>query len=168
MSERVRDQDPITALHRVLATLSYLLTRSQAHERQTALAGVKAQRSDLWLLMALDGGGGASRVGDLAALLLVEPSHVTRQIGQLESQGLVERTPDSTDRRARRVAITPEGKAVLERLQEAGRTGLHQALAGFDDEAIGTTVEVLDRLVAYARQRAAEEPKLPDRPEPAA
>ncbi|MGW7573093.1 MarR family winged helix-turn-helix transcriptional regulator [Streptomyces sp. NPDC054765] len=154
------DQDPTAALQRVLATLSYLLTRSRAHERQAAQAGVTAARSDLWLLMALEDSGGVSRVGDLAALLMVEPPHVTRQISQLESQDLVERTPDSLDRRARQVAITPHGKAVLNRLQQTSQAGLHEALAGFDDADIATTVAVLNHLVAYARSKQAAEERL--------
>ncbi|MFI6765496.1 MarR family winged helix-turn-helix transcriptional regulator [Streptomyces sp. NPDC050355] len=157
MQEPGRDQDPTAALQRVLATLSYLLTRSRAHERQATKAGVTAARSDLWLLMALEDSGGVSRVGDLADLLMVEPPHVTRQIGQLESQNLVERTPDSLDRRARQVAITPHGKAVLQRLQHTSQAGLHEALDGFDDADIATTVSVLNHLVAWARHRHAQE-----------
>ncbi|MFJ9408825.1 MarR family winged helix-turn-helix transcriptional regulator [Streptomyces sp. NPDC101393] len=159
MPDPARAQDPIVALQRVLATLSYLVTRSQSHERQAALAGVKAGRSDLYLLMALDSKGGGSRVGDLAALLMVEPSHVTRQIGQLAAQDLVERTPDPQDRRARQVAITPRGKAVLERLQEAGRAILHQALDDVGDADIATTVTVLNRLVDKARAVGTHDPE---------
>ncbi|MEW9517335.1 MarR family winged helix-turn-helix transcriptional regulator [Streptomyces tubercidicus] len=157
MPDPGRDQDPTVALQRVLSTLSYLLTRSRAHERQAAQAGVTAARSDLWLLMALDDSGGSSRVGDLAALLMVEPPHVTRQISQLESQDLVERTPDSLDRRARKVAITPHGKAVLNRLQQTSHANLHEALADFADTDIATTVAVLNHLVAYARQKHTHE-----------
>ncbi|TJZ50347.1 MarR family transcriptional regulator [Streptomyces piniterrae] len=156
MPDPARDQDPIVALQEVLATLSYLLTRSQEHERKAARAGVKAGRSDLWLLMALDSNGGVSRVGDLAALLMVEPPHVTRQIGRLESQDLVERTPDSLDRRARKVAITAHGKAVLERLQQASQATLQQALDGIDSADVATTVAVLNHLVNAARRRDAE------------
>ncbi|MGW1375710.1 MarR family winged helix-turn-helix transcriptional regulator [Streptomyces sp. NPDC002446] len=157
MSDPGRDQDPIAALQRVLATLSYLLTRSRPHERQAAQAGVTAARSALWLLMALEDSGGVSRVGDLAATLMVEPPHVTRQIGQLEAQDLVERTPDTLDRRARQVAITPHGKAVLQRLQHTSRAGLHEALDGFDDADIASTVAVLNHLVAWARHKHAQE-----------
>ncbi|MGP8300292.1 MarR family winged helix-turn-helix transcriptional regulator [Streptomyces inhibens] len=160
MPDPARDQDPTAALQRVLATLSYLLTRSRAHERQATAAGVTAARSDLWLLMALDDSGGISRVGDLAALLMVEPPHVTRQISQLESQDLVERTPDSLDRRARKVAITPHGKAVLNRLQHTIQAGLRETLSGFDDADIATTVAVLNHLVSYARHMHAEEDQL--------
>ncbi|MEU9118366.1 MarR family transcriptional regulator [Streptomyces sp. NPDC048506] len=157
MPDPGRDQDPTAALQRVLATLSYLLTRSRAHERQATAAGVTAARSDLWLLMTLEECGGISRVGDLAAMLMVEPPHVTRQISQLAAQDLVERTPDSLDRRARQVAITPHGRAVLKRLQETVQASLHEVLAGFDDADIATTVAVLNHLVAWARHKHAEE-----------
>ncbi|MFG3113027.1 MarR family winged helix-turn-helix transcriptional regulator [Streptomyces sp. NPDC048197] len=157
MPDPGRDQDPTAALQRVLATLSYLLTRSRVHERQATQAGVTAARSDLWLLMALEDSGGACRVGDLAELLMVEPPHVTRQIGQLEAQDLVERTQDSLDRRARKVAITPHGKAILQRLQQTGQAGLRDALADFDDADIAATVAVLNHLVGYARHKHAEE-----------
>ncbi|MFJ9415191.1 MarR family winged helix-turn-helix transcriptional regulator [Streptomyces sp. NPDC101227] len=154
---RDRGRDSTAALQSVLATLSYLLTRSRAHERQAARAGVTVARSDLWLLMALEDGGGVSRVGDLAALLMVEPPHVTRQIGQLEAQDLVERTADTLDRRARKVAITPRGRAVLKSVMETGQAGLHEALVGFDDADVATTVAVLNHLVAYAREKHAQE-----------
>jgi DNA-binding MarR family transcriptional regulator len=159
MQDPAGDRSPSVALQRVLATLSYLLTRSQVHERKAARAGVTAARSDLWLLMALEDSGGVSRVGDLAALLMVEPPHVTRQISQLEAQDLVARTPDTADRRARRVAITPRGKAILERLQQAGLASLRQALDGFDDADIATTVAVLNRLVDHQREQDAKEPR---------
>ncbi|MFF4950486.1 MarR family winged helix-turn-helix transcriptional regulator [Streptomyces chattanoogensis] len=155
--DRGGGQDPTAALQKVLATLAYLLTRSRAHERHVAEAGVTAARSDLWLLMALEDSGGVSRVGDLAAQLLVEPPHVTRQIGQLEAQDLVERTPDELDRRARKVAITPHGRATLERLNRISQANFRDALAGFDDADIATTVAVLNHLVAYARDKHAHE-----------
>jgi DNA-binding MarR family transcriptional regulator len=153
MSEAASSQDATAALEKQLASLSYLLTRSQAHDLQASRAGVTAARSDIYLLMALDLSGGVSRVGDLAVRLMVEPSHVTRQIARLESQQLVERAPDPVDRRARRVAITDEGKTVLGRFREANQASLREALQGIDATDVAATVTVLHRLVErYARQ----------------
>ncbi|KUJ66283.1 MarR family transcriptional regulator [Streptomyces albus subsp. albus] len=157
MSEPAPPQDAVAALERVLATISYLLTRSQSHERMAARAGVDIGRSDLYLLMALESGGGTSRVGDLAARLLVEPSHVTRQIGQLAAQGLVERTTDTLDRRARQVAITERGTATLDRLRQASEVYLRQALRGAEEADVATTAAVLRQLVDYARTTVREE-----------
>ncbi|AIA04897.1 MarR family winged helix-turn-helix transcriptional regulator [Streptomyces noursei] len=160
MSDPASPEDSTAALQRVLATLSYLLTRSRAHERQASQAGVTAGRSDLHLLMALEDSGGVSRVGDLAVQLMVEPPHVTRQISQLEAQDLVERTPDELDRRARRVAITPHGKAVLESFRAARLAELRQALSDFDDADLDVTKAVLLRLVDYVRDKHLEEPRV--------
>ncbi|MFD3915947.1 MarR family winged helix-turn-helix transcriptional regulator [Streptomyces sp. NPDC058603] len=148
--------EPTAALEKMLALLSYLLTRSQAHDQQISQAGVTARRSDVYLLLALDKNDG-SRVGDLATRLMVEPSHVTRQIARLQAQRLVERTPDPLDGRARRVAITAEGTALLARLHQANRASLQQALHDVEERDIATTVDVLQRLVdGYVRRVRAQ------------
>ncbi|MEV8326012.1 MarR family transcriptional regulator [Kitasatospora sp. NPDC056731] len=140
-------------LEEVLASLAYLLTRSQEHERQTARAGITAARSDVYLLRALAEAEEVSRVGDLAARLMVKPSHVTRQIDRLQTQQLVERTPDALDRRARQVALTAEGRAMLNRLKQANIAGLANALDGIPAPDVAATVSVLRHLVdRYVRQ----------------
>ncbi|MFI9365145.1 MarR family winged helix-turn-helix transcriptional regulator [Kitasatospora sp. NPDC053057] len=141
------DRTATADLEAVLASLAYLLTRSQEHERRTARAGITAARSDVYLLRALAEAEGASRVGDLAASLMVKPSHVTRQIDRLEGQRLVERTPDALDRRARRVALTADGRAMLERLKQANIIGLTSALDGVAEPDVAATVGVLRHLI---------------------
>ncbi|MGW7007826.1 MarR family winged helix-turn-helix transcriptional regulator [Streptomyces sp. NPDC054933] len=151
--------DATAALERVLLSLSYLLTRPQAHDRSVTRADVQIGRSDVHLLMALENDGGSCRVGDLAARLLVEPSHVTRQVAQLQLQGLVERTPDQTDRRARNITITPVGTSVLSRLRRSNRESLQQALHDIDERDIDATVRVLRRLIErYVRTVRSGEP----------
>ncbi|MEU1629268.1 MarR family transcriptional regulator [Streptomyces sp. NPDC020096] len=151
--------DATAALERVLLSLSYLLTRPQAHDRSVTRADVQIGRSDVHLLMALENDGGSCRVGDLAARLLVEPSHVTRQVAQLQLQGLVERTPDQTDRRARNITITPMGTSVLSRLRRSNRESLRQALHDIDERDIDATVRVLRRLIErYVRTVRSGEP----------
>ncbi|MFJ4188921.1 MarR family winged helix-turn-helix transcriptional regulator [Kitasatospora sp. NPDC089509] len=146
--DRTADDRTATAdLEAVLASLAYLLTRSQEHERRTARAGITAARSDVYLLRALAEADGASRVGDLAARLMVKPSHVTRQIDRLESQRLVARTPDAQDRRARQVALTADGRAMLDRFKQANIIGLSSALDGVPEPDVAATVGVLNHLI---------------------
>ncbi|MFJ9775866.1 MarR family winged helix-turn-helix transcriptional regulator [Kitasatospora sp. NPDC101157] len=145
--------DATADLEAVLASLAYLLTRSQEHERRTARAGITAARSDVYLLRALAEAEGPSRVGDLAARLMVKPSHVTRQIDRLEGQCLVERTPDALDRRARRVVLTADGRAMLERLKQANIIGLTSALEGVPEPDVAATVSVLCHLIERYVQR---------------
>ncbi|MFE7528729.1 MarR family winged helix-turn-helix transcriptional regulator [Kitasatospora sp. NPDC057542] len=137
----------LDGLEAVLATLAYLLTRSQEHERRTARAGITAARSDVYLLRALAEGAGASRVSDLADRLMVKPSHVTRQIDRLQGQRLVERSQDALDRRARQVAITADGRELLDRLKQANIAGLASALDGVPEPDVTATVSVLSHLI---------------------
>jgi DNA-binding MarR family transcriptional regulator len=151
--------DATDDLQQVLASMSYLLTRPSAHAWQRSRAGVRIGRADVHLLMALALGGGSCRVGDLAASLLVEASHVTRQVTGLQAQGLVERSSDPMDRRARNVTITEAGSALLVRLRGTNRESLQQALLDVDPVDIGTTVRVLRRVVErFALEVRAHDP----------
>lgn len=58
------------------------------------------------------------RVGDLDGGVACEPSNATVVIDKLESQRLIERRPHPTDRRAKQLALTPEGAGLRERLLE--------------------------------------------------
>ncbi|MFE7763193.1 MarR family transcriptional regulator [Streptomyces sp. NPDC057438] len=75
-----------------------------------------------------------SRPGVLAVRLSVEPSHVTRQVRQLEDAGYMRRFPHPDDRRAQRVRITDTGLAAFERVREAGRRGVGTALSEWSTE----------------------------------
>lgn len=47
---------------------------------------------------------------ELAARMSCEPSNATFVLDRLEAQGLVERRPHPTDRRAKRIELTPAGR----------------------------------------------------------
>lgn len=57
------------------------------------------------------------RMGDVAAQLGFDPSHVTAIVDRLEEAGLVRRASDPEDRRAKLIHLTSEGAAVLDRLE---------------------------------------------------
>lgn len=52
-------------------------------------------------------------IGELAARELVQPPSMTRIVSALEQRGLVQRTPDPTDRRQSRVGLTENGREIL-------------------------------------------------------
>jgi DNA-binding MarR family transcriptional regulator len=54
-------------------------------------------------------------MGELAKMLGVDPPYVTVVVDDLESQGLVERRPHPSDRRAKLVVATRHGKAQARR-----------------------------------------------------
>lgn len=77
----------------------------------------------LYLLLEED----ARPVGALAAEMGVRPSAVTALTDRLVTAGLIERRRDRADRRIVRVALTDEGLAAVETIQE-GTVNLMQSL----------------------------------------
>ncbi|WP_426593568.1 MarR family winged helix-turn-helix transcriptional regulator [Cellulomonas sp. McL0617] len=67
----------------------------------------------LRFLRTLHDCGSAQRPGALADALAVAPRSVTSKVDAAESEGLVRRLPDPTDRRATLVELTPAGHDVL-------------------------------------------------------
>ncbi|WP_051325462.1 MarR family winged helix-turn-helix transcriptional regulator [Glycomyces tenuis] len=57
-------------------------------------------------------------MGDLAAQRHCDPSNITGLVDRLEDKGLVARSPHPTDRRVKRVELTPEGRRRLARFHE--------------------------------------------------
>ncbi len=89
-------------------------------------------------------------LGDLAATERVSPSTLTRIVAALETDGFISRDADPADRRVARVAITPEGHALLEAARERGTGYLAERIAGLAvDEAdvLAAAVPVLERLL---------------------
>ncbi|MFI7613573.1 MarR family winged helix-turn-helix transcriptional regulator [Nonomuraea terrae] len=72
---------------------------------------------------------GPMTMRELAERMSCEPSNATFVVDKLEKQGLIERHPHPTDRRARHLVLTEEGTALRERLlqlltQESPLAGL--------------------------------------------
>ncbi|MDT7644786.1 MAG: hypothetical protein QOC75_1786 [Pseudonocardiales bacterium] len=61
---------------------------------------------------------GPMTMSELAERMGCEPSNATFVIDKLEKQGLLERHPHATDRRAKQLVLTVEGVALRERLVE--------------------------------------------------
>jgi DNA-binding MarR family transcriptional regulator len=106
-------------------------------------------RSELTTLeMAVLIGEGEHRLSELAELRNVDQSVISRQIGDLEAQGMVCRRPDPADRRASLVRLTDEGRLVLDRARTVRRTWLHDALARTPAIDVRTAVELITALTA--------------------
>jgi DNA-binding MarR family transcriptional regulator len=91
-------------------------------------------------LSHLTGDSGA-RVGDLALWLGVKPPTVSQLVDALVSRGLVERFADEADRRAIRVRLSAEGRAMAN---------------SFHEKAIGEVEAMVDHLGEEDSARLAE------------
>lgn len=124
---------------RLRMTLGRLSRRVRQHGPQTLTS---SQASTLASLEAL----GPVRLGDLAAREGVTAPTQSRLVASLESQGLLRRTPDSEDRRATLLAITPQGRRQLEQLRNERSAFLVEQLATLSPEQRLALVNAMDAL----------------------
>ena len=87
------------------------------------------------------------QVGDLAQLLRVDVSVASRQVAQLVDEGLLERTVDADDRRARVLRLTAAGLERAVAIQQALERRTHDLVAQWSADDVAQAVRVLDRLV---------------------
>jgi DNA-binding MarR family transcriptional regulator len=100
---------------------------------------------------------GSLRPSELANLLSVEASHVTRQVQQLEKAGHLTRVPDPNDRRAQRIELTPAGRDAVDRVREASCRGMTVALADWSPEELRQLATLCHRLADDFYEHAEDE-----------
>ncbi|WP_265445208.1 MarR family winged helix-turn-helix transcriptional regulator [Flexivirga meconopsidis] len=129
-----------------------------------------AEPSSYPLIFALT--KGPARVSALAELIHSDVSTVSRQVTNLVSHGLVAKVSDPDDRRAQRVALTPAGESLVERLQVGRGMWFQTLLESWDNDEARDFAAHLRRFVdqlgaELGRLRAAggelpEYPPIPD------
>ena len=119
--------------------------RSAAQEQLTARAGLSLERAAYPLLRRI-GEAATVRTSDVAGALSVDVSTVSRQVKQLELEGLVARQPDPTDGRASVLALTPAGHELLTGSYAWQEEAFARLTAGWDPEDATRFAEYLQRL----------------------
>jgi DNA-binding MarR family transcriptional regulator len=67
--------------------------------------------------------------GDLSRSTMVTTGGMTKRLDRLEAQRLIRREPDPADRRGRLIALTDEGRALIDAAVEAHVANEHRLLA---------------------------------------
>jgi DNA-binding MarR family transcriptional regulator len=114
--------------------------------QQALREGEHVDRSGYWVLVRLDESGGAVRLSDLAGLLELDLSTVSRQVRQLVDGGLVTRAADPVDGRACLLGLSERGRSVLDAVGEARRAVLRSALGQWESDERVDLVRALSRL----------------------
>ncbi|HYA68000.1 MAG TPA: MarR family transcriptional regulator, partial [Acidimicrobiales bacterium] len=109
-------------------------------------AGESVDRAGYWMLTRLADSDAAMRMSDLAGLLELDPSTVSRQARQLVDAGLVTRVPDPVDRRACLVSLSARGRDVLEAVRDARYDALRHALGAWPETDRAVLAGSLTRL----------------------
>ena len=132
------------------------LLRTYADYKASQFGMTRAQWA---VLVRVDRSEGLNQ-SELAEVLDLQPITLTRLLDKLCDSGLIERRPDPTDRRAKRLFLTAAARPLLERLSILGEETVGGALAGVERESVeqmvselGMVKENLRRLNSAARHR---------------
>lgn len=139
-------------LFRSVFTLNTMLMR--VADKLTGQIGLTGSR---WLLLsAVVWTEEAPTITELSKRCQLSVQNVSRMIGSLEGEGLVERLQMSGEGRAQRVLLTDRGREVLESTIELGQRLRDGFLAGLSHEDVSDLGERMERLVSNLKRMEQE------------
>jgi MarR family transcriptional regulator for hemolysin len=83
---------------------------------------------------------------ELARRLSLEAPTLTRHVDHMAAEGLLTRTPDTRDRRVTRISITPEGRALHQRLMAVAQGREQDLRSIITDREAAVLERVLSRI----------------------
>lgn len=107
------------------------------------------------LLLSLDRQNGENQAF-YADMLEVEPITLTRIVDRMEEAGWLERRPDPSDRRARRLHLTAKSKGIVTDLRGITEDMFEQVLDGLSEkerEQLAAMLELIGRNLVAAREK---------------
>ena len=140
MATKAEGMDVALTASELRVVLGQLVRRLRAEHRFPLLHGSVLGRLDR---------EGPSSVSDLATAEKVRPQSMAQTVGELESQGLVERRPDPEDRRRALVELTADGREALEadRRQRVGwLVSAIEELPPEDQRALARATSIIGRV----------------------
>jgi DNA-binding MarR family transcriptional regulator len=132
--------------------VGFLLARCSAtgvRATNVALAsvGLRARHYAVLQVAAVPGGSSQRQLGlDLG----LDPSAVVSLVDDLQKAGLVARTPDPADRRARVISATDRGMAVLRKAAPLVAEAVSEVTGPLDENEVEVLRGLLQRIVAAA------------------
>lgn len=131
-------------LHGALLDIVAAMNRPQRDDALMQEAGISLDRALFPLLI------GVERVGPIGVVELAERTGrdyttVSRQVAKLESLGLVERRGSAADKRVREAVVTPEGQALINRVDAAREKIASATLADWDEADLDMLAHLMRR-----------------------
>ena len=96
-------------------------------------------------------GAGGMRLRDLGERLFIQPPSVTGVVDRLEREGLVARSQSDDDLRVRRVRLTDEGRAMIERVLAVHAREIQAIMSGLTVRQQAALARLLDQLDAHLK-----------------
>src|ERR1700712_209637 len=137
----------------ILFTISDVgrLLRTYADQKARLRGMTRAQWA---VLLRLERNEGLKQ-SDLAEILEIQPITLTRLVDRLCNNGLIERRADPTDRRAKRLYLTPAARPLLDHIATQVEELAETVLAGVDPDAVGILLTQLGLARENLRQAIA-------------
>jgi DNA-binding MarR family transcriptional regulator len=126
-----------------------------AADAATELAALDFHRTHHRILYLVAGHPGTS-VGDLISILRLTPQAVQSPMKQLNEKGYLEQRHSNTDRRKRRLFVTPKGASLVARLSRRQHSRLAEAFDLAGPTAVKGFLAVLANLMTEDDRRFAE------------
>ena len=138
--------EPIEELMVSLQRLGRLLASRQVATRISTAAGVDVSQQGAALLRVLLREGELS-VAALAAATPMEIAAVSRQVRVLEAAGAITRATSPDDARVTLIELTPDGRALAEKIRAVGVRHLQEALGAWSATEQRRLATLMQRLV---------------------
>ena len=99
------------------------------------------------MLVAIQAAAGMLRAADIAELFGIAPRTVTEALDALELEALIVRMPDLSDRRMKRLKITPAGEAAVSRTEPIRDQISHEIMEVLDPEERTSFANAVQKLL---------------------
>lgn len=124
----------------------------RAMEAELAAKGLDLRFTQFLILKRL-AALGPMAAGELARSVELDGGAMTRQLDQLEGKGYLRRRPHEQDRRALRIELTDDGRALTQELMNCNDRVLHAAQRSLNDTERQQLRDYLARVLHALRDR---------------
>jgi DNA-binding MarR family transcriptional regulator len=142
------DSDPLATLDVALLEIRRLVNRPGYRRRLLGPLGRPIELSTVRILHAIDQSSEAPSIGDVAAILAIDPSTASRLIEQRVIEGHVRRERCADDGRRTALELTAAGGALLAELAASRRRMLAEVTLGWDPQDVTALDGLLRRLIS--------------------
>lgn len=138
------DSASLRELHDALIDIVSAMNRPQRDEDMVRKAGIALDRALFPLLVAIERRGPIGIV-DLADRVGRDYTTVSRQVSKLDELGLAERRESAVDRRVREAVITPQGKAMTDKVDVAREKIVRALFADWEQDDVKELIRLMRR-----------------------
>lgn len=149
VAERPADHEAELRLWLRLLTCTTLI-EGQIRSRLRSTFDVTLPRFDL--MAQLDKAPNGMTLGELSQRMMVSNGNVTGLVERLSEQGLIERRPSPSDRRAQIVTLTAEGRKTFRTMARTHEGWIAEIFGDLSPADIETLMKLLARTKASARK----------------